>query len=218
MMTGRHHSERSASVYTKRTLALYDRWVLGFSNRYVWRCQTEHLLELYRRHLTDNHLEAGPGTGRLLADTLPQLPGPVRRCALVDLNPDCLDHASAELAAHGPERHLADLLQPLELPGPRFASIALNYVLHCLPGPLEEKSGNVFDHLRDHLEDDGVLFGSTLLGKDIQIPLAARPLMAAYNRMGVFDNGEDSLGGLMESLSQRFRTFHVEVHGCGVLF
>jgi hypothetical protein len=42
--------------------------------------------------------------------------------------------------------------------------------------------------------------------------------MALYNRKGVFSNTQDSLGGLMEALSARFRTFNVEVCGCAVIF
>lgn len=207
--------ERAIAVYTRRNLALYDRWVLGFSNRRIWRCDTGHLLALYRDHLSSNHLEAGPGTGHLLAETIA---APLQRLALVDLSPLCLAHAAERLAAFHPETHLANLLEPFDLPGPRFESVAACYVIHCLPGRLDAKAGKIFDHLAAHLRDDGVLFGATILGKDIQRPLAARLLMAHYNRRGVFDNREDSLGGLMEALAHRFRTFNVEVRGCVVLF
>ena len=42
--------------------------------------------------------------------------------------------------------------------------------------------------------------------------------MNAYNRKGIFSNTQDSLGGIMETLSKRFKTFNVEVRGCVVLF
>ena len=83
---------------------------------------------------------------------------------------------------------------------------------------LEDKAEKVFDHLIPHLDNDGVVFGSTILGMDIQRPLLARLLMSFYNSKGIFSNQQDSLGAMMEVLSKRFRTFNVEVCGCVVLF
>lgn len=207
--------ERAHAIYTKRNLALYDWWVLDFSNRRLWDCDTEKLVALYRAHITPNHLEVGVGTGYLLEHSLP---AETRRLALLDINPNCLDRTAKRLEAHHPEVHQENVLEPLLLRGARFDSIGLNYVLHCLPGRLEQKGARVLDHLVPHLQDDGVLFGSTILGRDLPIPFAARMAMALYNRKGIFSNREDSLGGMMEALSTRFRTFNVEVCGCVVLF
>lgn len=215
MKAGLSEVERAHAIYTRRNLALYDRWVFGFSNRRVWLCETERVLGLYRDHITPNHLEVGVGTGTLPAETLPP---PPLRLVLLDINRNCLDRAAKRLAAFQPERVEGNALEPLPLKGARFDSIALNYVLHCLPGRLEDKAAAVFDHLVPHLQDEGTLFGSTILGKDIQRPPLARTLMALYNWRGIFSNREDSLGGLMEALSQRFRTFNVEVQGCVVMF
>ena len=68
------------------------------------------------------------------------------------------------------------------------------------------------------LKNDGVVFGSTILGTDIQRPILAKILMSQYNRKGVFSNTEDGLGAVMEALQKRFRTFNVEVSGCVVMF
>lgn len=54
------------AVYTERLLAAYDFLVLGVSNRWVWKCSTRRLEELYARHITANHLDVGVGTGYLL--------------------------------------------------------------------------------------------------------------------------------------------------------
>lgn len=207
--------ERAHAIYTKRNLAVYDWWVLGFSNAWLWHCPTEKLLELYRAHITANHLEVGAGTGFFPAKTMPSAQP---RLALLDINRNCLEKAAKRLVAFRPELHQENVLEPLLIRGARFDSIAVNYVLHCLPGRLDQKAAAVFDHLAPHLEDDGVIFGSTLLGLDIQRPLFARMAMALYNRKGIFSNTQDSLGGLMEALSARFRTFNVEVCGCAVIF
>lgn len=207
--------ERAHAIYTKRNLALYDWWVLGFSNTRLWDCPTEKLLEHYRAHITANHLEVGVGTGFFPAKTMPPPPS---RLALLDISRDCLDRAAKTLAAFQPEIHQGNLLEPLPPLGDRFHSIAVNYVLHCLPGRLERKAATVFDHLVPFLDDEGVVFGSTILGKDLPLPLAAKLAMRLYNRKGIFSNTQDSLGGIMEALSARFRTFNVEVSGCVVLF
>jgi hypothetical protein len=215
MKVERSEVERAHAIYTKGNLAIYDWWVLGLSNAWVWHCPTDRLLDLYRSHLTPNHLEVGVGTGYFPAKTMP---GSHSRLALLDINRNCLEKASKRLAAFRPEVHQANVLEPLNLRGTRFDSIAVNYVLHCLPGRLDQKAPTVFDHLIPLLEEDGVIFGATLLGQDIQRPLLARLMMALYNRKGVFSNTQDSLGGLMEALSARFRTFNVEVRGCVVIF
>ena len=51
------------AVYTPAVLAVYDLWVLGLSNRWIWKCPTARLLELYNRHASDHHLDVGVGTG-----------------------------------------------------------------------------------------------------------------------------------------------------------
>jgi len=200
---------------TKRRLAFYDWWVLGVTNQWIWKCRKAKFLDLYRGKRSGNHLEVGVGTGYFLRHSLTET---LPRIALLDINRDFLDHTARRIEACKPEIYHSDVLEPLHLGGRRFDSIAINSLLHCLPGALEVKAGMVCDQLLPFLANDGVLFGSTILGKDIQRPLAATWLMSHYNRKGAFSNSEDSLGGIMESLSMRFKTFNVEVCGCVVLF
>jgi hypothetical protein len=54
------------AVYTKRMLGIYDFLVLGLSNRLIWRCPTQRLVDHYNRHVTANHLDVGVGTGYFL--------------------------------------------------------------------------------------------------------------------------------------------------------
>ncbi|MCG8598717.1 MAG: class I SAM-dependent methyltransferase [Verrucomicrobiales bacterium] len=208
-------AEKGYAVYTRRTLSFYDRFVHGFSNRYIWKCPTEELLDLYREHISTNHLEVGVGTGLFLEKTLPDVE---LRLALLDANRDCLDFAAEKLERFRPELHQENLLEPLEIPGAGYDSIGLNYVLHCLPGRPEEKIEIVFDNLCRFLHEKGTLFGSSILSTDIQAPWLARRMMKSYNRKGIFSNENDSLGAVMEGLQSRFKTFNVEVRGCVVIF
>jgi 2-polyprenyl-3-methyl-5-hydroxy-6-metoxy-1,4-benzoquinol methylase len=203
------------AVYTKRLLRAYDFLVLGVSNRLIWRCPTSKLLAHYNRHVTANHLDVGVGTGYFLDRC--RFPSPSPRVALMDLNPNSLDYAAKRIARYRPEMYQCNVLEPIAEPPPKFDSVGVNYLLHCLPGTIEAK-GVVFDHLSALMNDGGVLFGSTLLQEGVRRNWAARRLMSFYNRKEVFSNEHDTLEGLERALHDRFRDVKVEVAGCAAIF
>jgi SAM-dependent methyltransferase len=148
-------------LYSRAFLRIYDPLILGFYGNVVWRCPTSRLVQHYARHVGHRHLDVGPGTGyflehaRLARDT---------QITLLDPNRDVLAHAARRLAHLHPWTLQADVLKPLPVPaGQRFDSAALNYVLHCLPGPPERKAAAV-QHVAAVLQPGGVLFGATVLG------------------------------------------------------
>ena len=47
--------EAGQRVYTPFTLRVYDLFVLGFSNRFVWRCRSSKMLERYESHVGERH-------------------------------------------------------------------------------------------------------------------------------------------------------------------
>ena len=98
-----------------------------------------------------------------------------------------------------------------------FDSIGLNYLLHCLPGPMTAKAV-AFDNLSPLLRPGGTIFGGTVLRHGIRLPLQARGLMSMYNAMGIFGNSRDSLDGLRSELESRFDDVAIETHGCVALF
>ena len=205
---------KAHAIYTPLMLSVYDLLVHGLSNRFAWRCPTRRLLDLYRAHLSTDHLEAGVGTGFFLDRA-----GPSRfdRLALVDINRHCLDRAGRRLARLDPALYQANLLAPIELDAPPFASVGLTYVLHCLPGRMSEKLRAV-DHLRPLMGNGAVLFGATILGRGVASNRAARALLDLYNARGVFNNREDDLASLSDGLRRRFDTVEIEQEGCVALF
>jgi hypothetical protein len=208
------------AVYTPRALKLYDGFVLGFSNRFIWRCPTRHLEDLYRENLSRNHMDVGVGTGYFLDRCGPPLETagtPPPRIVLMDLNRTCLQTAAQRIARYQPQTLQRNILQPIAGAGPPFDSIGLNYVLHCLPGDLAGKAV-VFDHLKPLLAPGGVLFGSTILAAGTPRYLMARWLIDAYNRKGIFGNRHDSLEDLKSVLEQRFESWHIDTRGCVALF
>jgi SAM-dependent methyltransferase len=207
------------AIYTRPVLMSYDLLVLGLSNRWIWRCPSRHLRTLYDRHVTGNHLDVGVGTGYFLDRC--RFPVARPRLALMDLNPNCLEAASRRLTRYQPETYRANVLEPIAVPEllsrPHFDSIGMNYLLHCLPGSLQEKAA-LFSHLKPLLRPGGKVFGSTLLHGGVQRTAAARRLMAFYNAKGIFTNRDDDLGGLEQVLKARFKTVSIDTVGCVALF
>jgi hypothetical protein len=203
------------AIYFPLTLAFYDLVVLRLSNNLIWRCPTRQILALYDRHVTDEHLDVGVGTGWYLDHC--RFHSATPRVGLMDLNPSSLAAASRRIARYRPEQYEADVLQPLTIAAAPFRSIALTYLLHCLPGSLAGKA-IILDHLAPLLRRDGVVFGATLLSEGIRRSRAARRLMRLYNRKGIFSNEADSADALRSVLSERFTDVQVELTGCGALF
>lgn len=204
---------RGQVVYTPLILRVYDAWVLGFSNSLLWRCPTRRLLEHYARYLRPHHLEAGVGTGYFLDRSRFASPPHI---TLLDLNENTLAFSRRRLRRFAPRTLRGNLLEPIAF-SERYDSAAINYVLHCLPGGLDQK-GVVFDHLKAGMRPGGVIFGSTLLSRGVSMSPAARRLMAAYNRKGIFSNEGDSAQGLEAALRRRFDRFTLDVVGCAALF
>ncbi len=199
----------------KMLFALYDYLVLGFTNRFVWKCPTSRLLDLYDSHISTNHLEAGVGTGYFVDRCcFPSLPS---RLVILDLNAYCLAETAYRVRRYHPLALRRNLLKPLDLEGLSFDSVGINYVLHCLPGTIEAKA-KVFEHLRQVMNPGAVLFGSTTLSAGVYKNFLARALMAFNNRMEIFYNWDDTLGGLQKVLTQNFTKSHVEVVGCSGMF
>ena len=203
------------AVYTRRTLQAYDLVVLGLSNRCIWNCPTSRLVAHYDRHISANHLDVGVGTGYFLDHC--RFPSARPRIALLDLNQATLDFAAHRIARYTPERYRASVLEPLPPDVPKFDSVGLNYLLHCVPGTIESKAA-AFDHLQALMNPGAVIFGSTLLQGGVRRSWAARRLMALYNRKGIFHNEADHLEGLTQALHARFNKVEVETTGCAALF
>jgi len=213
--SGRHQdASKGAAVYTPAALAVYDLFVLGFSNSFVWNCPSRLMLDLYDRHVSSKHLDIGVGTGYFMDRCrFPASP----TIALLDLNPNSLAKAAARLRRYAPTCHVGNVLEPVDIGSAGFGSIALNYLLHCLPGDLKSKS-IVFQNMKPLLKDGGVIFGATILGRGVQHNFMAKKLMRAYNARGIFNNLDDSQEDLEAGLRANFNQCTIGVRGCVALF
>ncbi len=199
--------------YSPVFLRIYDPLILGLFSPFVWRCPTTHLVERYRKHVGQRHIDVGPGTGYFLERAgLPDR-SPV---TLLDPNPNVLGHASRRLQRLDVTTIEADVCKPLPVHGP-FDSAALNGVLHCLPGPLSRKAAAVAN-VAAVLAPTGVLFGASILGPSGRHTWLARSMLKANNRRGTFDNLGDTEEGLGEILEASFGRVELETVGSMAVF
>jgi SAM-dependent methyltransferase len=209
-----HSSDAGAAVYSPLTLAVYDAWVLGISNRYAWRCSTRGtLLPFFRSLAGARHLDIGVGTGfypaksNLSANT---------QITLMDLNPSSLEAAKRRIGRATTRTLKHDVMSPIP-GGERFDSISLFYLLHCLPGPLEAKAA-VFGLLKHNLAPGGVLFGATILGDQADHNAFGRKLMKVYNSKAIFSNRQDDESGFEAHLRKHFGSVSLKREGCVLMF
>lgn len=208
-------SAAGAAMYSKFVLSIYDLGVLGFSNTFVWNCPSRQILNFYNEHVSERHLDIGVGTGYFLDRC--KFPSSHPTLTLVDLNPNSLQVTTERLRRYNPTAYLANVLEPLPIDSLGFDSIALNYLLHCLPGTMLTK-GVVFRNLQLLLNDRGKVFGTTILGQDVRHNLIARKLMHLYNSKGIFCNTDDTAADLEKILKENFRNYSLHIIGCVAFF
>jgi SAM-dependent methyltransferase len=201
------------AVYTPFTLAGYDWFVLGVSNRYLWHCPTQTLQALYDRNVSARHLDIGVGTGFFLDRArFPDKPA----ITLLDLNRACLGAAARRIARYAPATVQADVLKTLPPMGP-FDSVGLCYLIHGLPGAIPAKAV-VFDNLKASLAPGARVFGATIVCGDAPQNAAARLLLRLHNRRGIMANAADTAADLKKALEERFTSVKVDLVGTVALF
>ena len=205
------------AFYTRRSLAVYDLAILGWFSRLAWRCPAHRIVANYDRHVSANHLDVGVGTGYFLDHCRFPNPPDRPRLALMDLNTSCLGVASERLARFDHETIEANVLEPITYDGPRFDSVGLNYLLHCLPGDIGSKAV-VFDHLIALANPGASVFGATLLHDGVHRNWFARRVMARNNARGIFSNSNDDLDGLRSALTERLSNVSLATVGCVGVF
>ena len=204
---------RGQSDYTRPLLKLYDPLVLGPIARFVWRCPTSRLVEGYRQHIRDRHLDVGPGTGYFIEQSgLPD----GSRVTILDPNANVLDHASRRL------RHLdvtaveADVLKPL--PGRWTVRLRRAAPGDPLPARTTPRKAAAVANVAAVLAPTGVLFGASVLGTSGPQTWLSRRVLDAFNRRGAFDNLNDTEEGLGEILAASFEHVELETVGSIAIF
>ncbi|UKZ76199.1 hypothetical protein TrVFT333_003896 [Trichoderma virens FT-333] len=176
---------------------------------------------LFKSALGTKHLDIGVGTGYYPANAV-RTQTPCKEITLVDLNPNTLNLAVSRISAAQKNIKVhsvvADATEPLPLPsGQKFDSVSIFYLLHCIAGPPERKN-RVFDLLKDHVAEGGVLVGTTILGEERPMNWFARRLMTIYNEKGIFDNWKDSKSVFEDGLRRNFGEVDIQIIGRTMVF
>jgi hypothetical protein len=206
---------KSQKYFNPVSLFFYDLILYGFISKYAWGCPTKTLDAHYASHITANHLDVGVGTGFLLDRVA--FPSATPRLALMDLSLSCLTKTLTRLARYKPESYEQNILEPITMDIKKFDSIGINSVMHCVPGGFKEK-GIAFHHLKSLLNDNGVLFGTTVLSKGVSKNWLSSVFMQFFNYIGVFINNDDSLDELTEVLRSYFQQVDITVVGSTAIF
>ncbi|WUH89362.1 class I SAM-dependent methyltransferase [Streptomyces sp. NBC_00433] len=207
--------QAAAESYQRPMLAAYDMFVLGMMSRFMWRCPRGKMLAHYDRQVGATHLDIGPGTGWFLDKC--RFPVKSPSITLVDLNEVVLSTAAHRISRYHPETRVGDAFRPFELGAGRFDSVGMNFLLHCLPGTMRQKSV-VFDHVTPYLRPGARVFGSTVLGSGPHHTKRSGKLLAKLNRSEVFSNLDDRLDDLDKELRARFTDVETVRTGAVCLF
>ena len=214
----RGRSERSelplsALPYSGIMLRLYDLFVLRFTSPYAWGCDRDSIARLYATYGTTQHAEVGVGSGHFLSA---QPKDHWETLTLIDPNPAALSYTSARVGGT-PTVYAANILCESGLPRRRHKSVAANYLLHCLPGPMAAKEPAI-RNLSRLTDEDGTLFGATVIGRSAEHNLLGRALMWACNRTGTFGNTLDTESELRLLLERYFSTVVIRRQSTVALF
>ena len=200
------------SDYSRTLLMVYDRVVLGLVSWFVWRCSTSELVDRYRQHSRDRHLDVGPGTGYFIERSgLPDR----SRVTILDPKPERPRSHVPAASAHG--RHGRRGRCPQAAPSRWPVRFGRAPSGDPLPGPRSRKALAVAN-VAAVLAPTGVLFGASVLGTSGSHSWLARRVLRAFNRRGAFDNLDDSEEGLREMLEASFERVELETLGSVAIF
>jgi len=196
---------------------------------------------LYRSNLSKHHCEIAVGTGLFLSNDLSNV---CKTITLVDLNENSLQSCEQRIertyleygegcdniSSPAISKLVADVMVPPEeesslapLNKRKFQSVGANFLFHCLHGSNLLDKGTAFRNCASLLDpNDGVFFGSTILGKEMlhdqkNTGKTAMQVLHNFNESGVFGNLGDSMDDLECILMDVFSDVEVwRVGYCGM--
>jgi len=138
----------------------------------------------------------------------------------MDMNSSSLAYAAHRIERYQPQIYQQNILRPISehtAAIDKFDSIAINYLLYCLPGRQPSKAV-VFKHLKTLMKPGATLFDATILLGSAPRRGTAQQLMKLNNRKGIFSNQHDYLKDLETGINQYFESARIEMRGCVALF
>ncbi|KAJ3460963.1 hypothetical protein MRS44_011830 [Fusarium solani] len=198
--------------FTPIVLFIYDLYVIRVSAPLIWRCSVQkHLRPLFSKNFSQRHVDIGVGNGYFPIKAIQDLGRKAKdqHLTLVDLSQASLSAAKQGILSRHPDIDIRTAHADAGAPLP--ASLA------------NEKNA------KSILAKDGVLVGSTILGKvwektekGYQVKAEQKPGRVAtfalgfYNKRGIFDNYEEDPNVFEKVLKEEFE--EVETRIVGMIF
>jgi hypothetical protein len=188
---------RNKNIVTK-SLKFYDYLVNDINCTYAWRCHKSNIFENYKNNIKTNHLEIGPGTGYFLKNNYN-----INKLYLMDINEDTLNFSKNNLSLNYQVETINHNIFEDKLEIKDLDSVGLNYVLHCVPGKLEDNINNLINNLESNNKIN--FFGATVVSdKDLQNRLSSIELFF-LNKYNIFNNEMDYSKNLIDYLKLVFQ-------------
>lgn len=230
---------------------LDDALVWGFNSPFLWRISQEDVSSLYRANVSRRHCEIAVGTGLFLSEIFPSTKeitlldineNCLRVCEERIKNAyHRTNNEDENVTPPDISKLVVDIMEPPPSPGEdkdhnvkdqssnlmpirgKFQSVGVNFLFHCLHGSNLHEKADAFRNCASLLDpEDGVFFGSTILGKEMlddenNAGETAMSVLRVFNDVGVFGNLGDSLEDLDGILRDIFDDVDVRRVGyCGV--
>ena len=190
---------------------MYDIIVNDVNCRYVWKCEKNHIFNLYKQNISKNHLEIGPGTGYFLKNYS------FSNLTLMDVNEDTLSFSKNQLKAQSKkiQNFHHDIFKQKKYVKD-IDSVGVNYVLHCVDGKLEDK----LDRLAKNLitDRDVIIFGASIIQKEQEKNKITEAELYFLNQMNIFHNQYDYASNAIRYFEKNKIKYNYNVIGNVFLF
>ena len=160
-----------------------------------------------------NHLEIGPGSGYFL---YPQNHCKnIKNLKLMDINKPILNSSLQNLTKYynNIEIYHHNIFEQ-EIKLPNVESVGINYVLHCVPGKLEDKFNNLLNNLPNSIN----IFGSTVINDNDKQTLISKTELLFLNQYQIFNNKLDYSNNLINFLKYNNLDHQTKIIGNVLLF
>ena len=207
--------ELSYAPYTKKwALTFYDWLVTHYSNRFVWKCPAKNMVEQYHMHTGNTHLDIGVGSGYYLL----KCGYLAKKLHLMDLSSLALDVTEKRSKHKDCTKIKHNVFNEFPVQCAKYDSIAMNYLLHCMPGTLSKQKSSAISNAVKCLKDGGVLFGSMILNAEYINGFMGKIINNKYKQMGIFNNMEDTPEDLEKALKKYLTNVNIKRVGNVLLF
>ena len=199
--------------FVSSSIKIYDFVVNDLNCKYAWRCHKNNIFKNYQNNLKNNHLEIGPGSGYFLNPKFHQKK--IDNLFLMDINQPILKASKENLDKYYSNIQTVNHnIFEKSLNSLQIDSIGINYVLHCVPGSLDNKLEKLYLNLPKNTN----IFGATVISDiDKQTPLSKLELKL-LNHKGVFNNKLDFSNNFIDFVERNRLPYSYQIIGNVLIF